>query len=62
MDDSCAIEVPRGDGFVDGLAAAMDRLTSDRALLESMGQSGKNRSHMYDNKQYLNSLLQLLEE
>lgn len=62
VDDSCAIEVPRGDGFVDGLAAAMDRLTSDRALLESMGQSGKNRSHMYDNKQYLNSLLQLLEE
>lgn len=60
VDDSCAITVPRGEGFVDGLAEAMDRLVTDKALLENMGNSGKARAQMYDKKQYLSKLMELL--
>ena len=60
VDPSCAMEVSRGDGFVDGLAEMMEQLVADQALLESMGKSGQSRAHIHDNKQYLSRLLELI--
>lgn len=60
VDASCAIEVPRGEGFVDGLTQAMDRLVTDKALLETMGKNGQARAHVHDKKQYLKELLELI--
>ena len=57
-----AIEVARGESFVQDLTMAMKRLASDRELREAMGQSAKAHAHVHDKKQYLGKLLQLLEE
>lgn len=62
IDPEYAIEVPRGEGFVEELTKAMDKLASNQALREAMGQKGKARAHARDKKQYLGRLLQLLED
>ena len=60
VDATCAMEIPRGEGFVEGLAETMEQLVADQALQESMGKSGQSRAHIHDNKQYLSSLLELI--
>jgi len=57
-----AIEVPRGESFVEDLTKAMNRLASDQALREAMGRKSKARAYVNDKKQYLEKLLKLLEE
>jgi hypothetical protein len=38
----------------------MDRLVTDKALLETMGKNGQARAHVHDKKQYLKELLELI--
>ncbi len=60
--DGGAIVVPRGDGFTQGLADAMERLASDASLAKSMGENGAAHAIMYDKEGYLERLLGLLED
>ena len=62
IDPAYAIKVPRGENFVDELAVAMDRLASNKELRETMGHKGKTHAHVYDKKQYLGKLLELLKD
>ena len=55
-----AIVIPRGEGFVGGLSAAMEKLIMDSALVKSMGENGAARADMYDRNEYLKHLLDLI--
>ena len=61
IDSKCAIVVPRKEKFAKGLSEAMEKLISDRMLLESMGEHGRCRASNYDKENYLARLLEQIE-
>ena len=60
VDSKCAIQILRGEHFVNDLELAMDKLASDQPLLEAMGKQGQKSIEKYDNKAYLAELLDVL--
>lgn len=56
-----AIEVPRGEQFVQGLAEAMDALAADKNRVVAMGNRGREQAGQFDKMLYLGKLLQILD-
>lgn len=61
VNSECAIRVMRCDGFVDRLAIAMETLAINKDQIYRMGQKGSEHSAQYDNKMYLQKLLEIVD-
>ena len=60
VNTECAIEVMRGEGFVQKLFDAMELLTSNSELRDSMGRKGKEQASMYRYEHYLKDLIEYI--
>lgn len=60
VNQECAIEVPLGEDFINGLETAMDKLISNSDIIEKMSEQGRHRALTYDKDDYLKHLVEHL--
>lgn len=62
ISDDCAIIVRRGDGYVERMAEAINKLLSDDELRKKMGKAGRKRSEMFSTSCFYDNMVCSLNE